>query len=456
MIILGVVSSLLYAVLAFIAYHYQTSATTPWGGSFKAILLVINMLLVVVYWFAFISVKSVNGKSIIKIIFLFSAVFSVIMIFTPPIGSADVYNYAYRARINTVYDENPYIVATGEHSGDMFYDFSPKEWNYLTMQYGPFWTSVSILFSNITKNSFFWNVFIYKLLALVSFFGVAFLLRKILQKFNPGMEMKGLFLYLWSPIIIFEAINNAHNDMFMMFVVVFAIYLLMKKWYILAAIMLLLSILTKYIPLLILPVFVFYIFRDIQETRKKVNFVWVSGILAIIISVIFYLPFWEGIKTFNGLFEQSKIFTYANFSLFPGIIYWVSYVIGSSLSWSRESLSEVARISGLIAFVVLYVWLINNYFRGKFTYYIYYSFMILFVYIFFYLTYLQPWYFIWLIPLATLIDKKYFPQFILICTLAGLLSYTIVMNSLIYVFIFMLIILMSLVTNKNYLLKFLK
>jgi hypothetical protein len=453
---MGVISSFLYAVLAFIAYYYQTSATTPWGFSFKAILLATNLLLIVAYWFAFISIKSVNEKSIIKIIFLFSSVFSLIMLFTPPIGSADVYNYAYRARVGTVYDENPYVVPTGAYSDDMFYNFSPKEWNYLTMQYGPFWTSVSILFSNIAKNNLFWNVFIYKLLALVSFFGVAILIRKILQKFNPDNEVKGLFLYLWSPIIIFEAINNAHNDMFMMFAVIFAIYLLIKKWYVLAAITLLLSILTKYIPLLILPVFIYYVFKEVHETKKRLNFVWATGILAVIISTLFYFPFWEGTRTLNGLFEQSKIFTFANFSLFPGIIYWVLYVIGQSFSWTREFLSDIARVSGLTAFVVLYIWLIKNYFKGKYTDYIYYSFMILFVYIFFYLTYLQPWYFIWLISLAVLIDRKYFPQFIFICTLAGLLSYTIVMNSLIYVFIFLFIILVSLITNKNYLLKFLK
>jgi alpha-1,6-mannosyltransferase len=451
---MGVGVSFLYAVFSFIAYYFQTSATTPWSGAFKIILLATNLLLVLTYWLAYKSAKTFGDKGILKIIYLFSVVFCLIMIFTPPIGSADVYNYVYRARVNTVYNENPYTVATGEYANDIFYNFSPKEWNYLTMQYGPFWTSVSIAFSNFTGDNFFWNVFIYKLLAVFSFFGTGVLLKKILEKNNPRTVIQNMLLYLWSPIIIFEAVNNAHNDMFMIFLVVFSMYLLIKKWYILSAIVLLLAVLTKYIPLLIVPVFLIYVFNQIQDTKKRRNFIWLTGVLVLLVVIFYYLPFWDGFRIFNGLLEQSKISTYANYSLLPAFVYWLLYSVGTLFLNVGELAAEVARAFGLVAFATIYLWLLRRCAKKGATDYLQYSFMALFAYVFIYLTYLQPWYLIWLIPLVLLTNKKYYPHFIFLCTLTGLLSYTIVMNSLIYVAIFAILILLSIVRGKNYLLEF--
>ena len=447
---MGALTCLLYTALAFIAYFYQTSSTTPWGYAFRIFLLLINLFLALAYWVTFKTAKSSNGKSIGRIIILFSIAFSLILILIPPMGSADVYNYTYRARVQTVYNENPYIAATENYTDDMFYNFSPKEWNYLTMQYGPLWTSISIGFSSIAKDSFFWNIFLYKLLALFSFFGTAYFIRKILQIINPDKEARGLFLFLWNPLVLFEAINNAHNDMFMIFIVVAAIYLLIKKKYFIALLVLLLSVLLKYITLILVPIFLFFILKDIPQLRKKVKFILKTGISAVAIIVLFYIPFWEGPEIFNGLFQQSQIFTFFNFSLFPGLIFGMAYLIGNNLSWSYDLLSDISRYFSLVAFIFLYFWQIKNYIQNKSRDFIYYTFLALFVYVIFYLTYLQPWYFIWLISLAILVEKKYFLQFIFICTLAGFLSYTIIMNSLIYILIFIVLLFTSFIVKRNY------
>lgn len=451
---LGVGVSLLYSIFSFIAFYYQSSATTPWSFSFKVILLATNLLLFLTYWLSLRTIKSIDENRILKIIYIFSFVFCLIMIITPPIGSADVYNYAYRARVQTVYQENPYIVATGEYPDDMFYNFSPKEWNYLTMQYGPFWTSISIFFSEITRGSFFWNIFLYKILALVSFFGSAVLVNKILKDNKSKIIVPSMLLYLWSPIVVFEAVNNAHNDMFMVFLLILGIYLLKKKWYLLSMIVLLLSILVKYISLLIVPIFLIYIFKTVNNSKKRSKILVQCGILSIAFIILFYLPFWDGLEIFRGLWEQSKINTYANFSLLPAVVYWIIHVVTTGFPISIETISKIARVFGFIFFILGYLWVIKSYIKNKAETFLEYCFMTILIYVFFYLSYLQPWYLVWVIPLAIITERKYSSQFIFLCTLAGLLSYNIIMNSLIYVSIFAIIILVSLVSRKNYIMKF--
>jgi len=452
---MGALTCLLYAALAFIAYFYQTSSTTPWGYAFKIFLLLTNLLLVLTYWVTFRSSDYTKEKNVGKIIIAFSIAFSIILIMTPPMGSADVYNYTYRARVQTVYDENPYIVATENYTDDMFYNFSPKEWNYLTMQYGPFWTSISIGFSNVAKDSFFWNIFLYKLLAVLSFYGAAYFIWKILKRTNPEKRVQGLFLFLWNPLILFEAINNAHNDMFMIFIVVAAIYLLLKKKYFFSILVLLLSILLKYITLILVPIFLLYIFKNIPQLKERVKFFLKTGISVAIITGLLYVPYWEGFEIFKGLFQQSQIFTFFNFSLFPGLVFGMAYLVGSNYSWSYDLISNISRYFGLAAFVLLYFWQMKNYVQDKSRDFVYYIFLVLFIYVIFYLTYLQPWYFIWLISLAILIEKKYFTQFIVVCTLAGFLSYAIIMNSLIYIIILIILLFASFVAKKNYFVDFL-
>ncbi|MBU2229222.1 hypothetical protein KJ810_02330 [Patescibacteria group bacterium] len=455
LVIMGSLTCLLYAALAFIAYFYQISSIPPRGYAFKTFSLLINLLLVLAYWVTFKTANKKNEKNIGKIVVLFSVVFSTIMILIPPIGSADVYNYTYRARVKTVYNENPYIVATENYSDDMFYNFSPKEWNYLTMQYGPLWASISIGFSNIAQDSFFWNIFLYKLLALFSFFAGACFLRKILQMISPDKKIGGLFLYLWNPLILFEAVNNAHNDMLMISIVLAAIYFLLKKKYSTSLLVLLLSVLLKYITLVIVPVFLYFVLKNIPQLSKKVKFVLKTGIAVIIVTTLFYIPFWEGAEIFKGLFQQTQLSTFFLFSLFPSLVFAIAYLVGSYFSWSYDLLTDISRYFGLGAFIVVYFWQIKNYVKDKSKNFIYYSFLILFAYIIYYVSYLQPWYLVWLIPIAILVDKKYFLQFIFILTLAGLLSYIVLVNSLIYILIFVIILILSVITKKNYFQNFL-
>ncbi|MFA6392169.1 MAG: hypothetical protein WCW66_05515 [Patescibacteria group bacterium] len=450
-IILGILTYLLYVVLVYSSFYYQINATNsiiPWGYNKQIFFILISIGLIVLYWLAYKSIKNTK-ENIKKIVILFSILFSITFIIAPPIGSADVYNYAYRARVKTVYEQNPYLVATENYPDDLFYNFSPKEWNFMTMQYGPLWASVSIGFSKIAGDNFFWNIFLYKLLALLSFFGSAYLINRILKITNPGKSLQGALLYLWNPLILFETINNAHNDILMIFIVLLAVYLVLKKKYIPSLLVLLLSVLLKYITILLVPVFLYFILKNFQKKGDKMKLVLKAGCLAVIIIVLFYFPFWDGIRTFNGIFQQSQIFSFLNFSLLPGFVFGISYVVGSNYSWSYDTLSMISRNVGLVTFVLFYIYQHSKMLITRNIDLIFYVFLILLSYILLAVTYLQPWYFIWLIPLAVLMDRKYFPHFIAISSVVGLISYAFLVTSLVYMLTFIIVVFIAIISRKD-------
>jgi len=456
-IFLGVGASVLYALLAYIPFGFDAHAIPPAGKNIMIYFLLINLGLWSIYLLAFQNIKKqIDSRSLVKLIVLFTVVFSIILILLPSIGSADIFNYIFRARVFTVYGENPYLVATENFSHDLFYHFSPKEWNNLLMQYGPLWTGISIGFSFIAKDSFFWNQFLYKLLAVMVNFGILYFVWCILSLIKPDYRIKGLFLYAWSPLILFEVVNNAHNDMVMIFLVVAAIYFFLRKKYLTSLVLLLLSVLVKYITLFLFPVFLIFLFKEVVGKKERIRLFGKTSIVLLVIIFLSYFPFWEGWQTFQGIFQQSRLISFMNLSLFPSFTFGGTYLLGNFFSWSYDIMMQIVRIFGVLVFLAFYLWQLRLLVKNKNSQdFIYRIFLVLFIYTIYAVFSLQPWYFLWILPLAVLIDKKYFLHFIFFITLIGLFSYTFVVISILFVLIFVLLLFLSFFTKGRYFTSFL-
>jgi hypothetical protein len=62
---------------------------------------------------------------------------------------------------------------------------------------------------------------------------------------------------------------------------------------------------------------------------------------------------------------------------------------------------------------------------------------------------LQPWYFVWLVPLAVLINRKYSPHFIAIVSVVGLISYAFMLTSILYMLAFIIIVIIAIISRKD-------
>ncbi|AEG60221.1 hypothetical protein V6C32_05835 [Desulforamulus ruminis] len=329
-----------------------------------------------------------------KSILGWTAVFTLILVLTFPFACQDVFYYMSTGRLQSFYQVNPYLTSARQISGwssDPF--LSSTGWGFLTSVYGPLWTAISGWTVSLAGNHFYPALFLFKLLAgLVHLFNTALVgltARKI--NLNPAQAM---LIYGWNPLLLFELPGHAHNDALLLTFLILAVYALSTVRGIFTLPGLILAALIKYTPVLLIPHFALWLY---QKGRQQA-LLWGSLLSLGVISLTFY-PYWEGLKTLEGLNRQINFYSIKSlhalisailYQLFPGypkeiLFYGISLGLSCLFLalllrdlWQQRS--HPASLGHLmnsgIWILVLYLLLANKWF--------------------------QPWYLAWLVPLAAL------------------------------------------------------
>jgi hypothetical protein len=118
--------------------------------------------------------------------------------------------------------------------------------------------------------------------------GILFIGRKLLIVLNK--DPKWIFWYFLNPFIIIELVGNLHFEGVMLFFLIWAIYLLIKRNWLASAFVLALSISVKLIPLLFLPVLYQWFIekKGAKKQWKRLVFYYIITISTFIIS---FTPF---------------------------------------------------------------------------------------------------------------------------------------------------------------------
>lgn len=149
--------------------------------------------------------------------------------------------------------------------------------------YPPLHQGIFYLTAWLSGVNLIWNIIILKLLILTADIGTYVLSGKILT--HLGISIHQRFLYFLNPLVIIEGTGNVHCEGVMVFFLVLAIYASMKNQWILTSLWLSLSVVTKLIPVLFLPLFV-----QKFSGSKKILFVFLFCSLCILT----YLPLMYG------------------------------------------------------------------------------------------------------------------------------------------------------------------
>ncbi|MGB5237774.1 MAG: glycosyltransferase family 87 protein [Flavobacteriaceae bacterium] len=113
--------------------------------------------------------------------------------------------------------------------------------------------------------------------------GILYFGRKLLKNLNKSPHL--IFWYFLNPLIIIELTGNLHFEGVMFFFFVWSLFLLSKKNWWGAAILLALSIQIKLVPLIFLPLFLFYF-----NWKKLILFYCVTTLTVLIVLWPFYIP----------------------------------------------------------------------------------------------------------------------------------------------------------------------
>lgn len=398
----GIIMEALFALLALIEFPlrmiFQDYSISPRNGIILGYLAAIFIGLFIIYFLSYKNLKKnpVLLQNKFKIIVFFFILFQLTLLFIPPIGSADVYNYVFRTKVLTHYHENPYLVPAGNFPDDNLAMHAQQGGGGNPLIYGPFWLLISILPTILSGGTVFWGSLSFKAVAILFNAGTLYLIFKILEKIKPEKKYLGAFLYALNPFLLFEIANNGHNDIAMVFFVILSIYLFIQEKYYLGLSFLTLSVLVKFISLILVPIYALMIMNKKIGFFKKSSAVLISILIFFTIVYSSYMLAGGNIKIISGVSKQASLYAVTYMSPLP-------FLIELTTNISQKSIKQL----GALFFIIIYFFLTLKIFALKKNSpinLIKYSFFAFFLYILVGNTSLLPWYFLWLMPLIILLS----------------------------------------------------
>lgn len=244
----------------------------------------------------------------------FIVFFHLIMLLIPTVLSTDIFDYIRHGRIFAVYGENPLTVPATFFSQDPF--FTMGGWVGTGSVYGPLHVYISGALALISGDSVGANFFIFKAFYIAMNLVNVGLIWKITARVSPGNQLRAAVLYGFNPFILVLVAANAHNDILMVTLVLAGIYSYMKQRQLVGVLLLTLATLVKFVTLPILLVYAALIIRQESGRRRRLVMALAAAAIAGGMTVVSYLPLWEGTQTFNYL---TTVGSKTNFTL-PGLV----------------------------------------------------------------------------------------------------------------------------------------
>ncbi|MDN3352980.1 hypothetical protein [Actinomadura sp. DC4] len=128
----------------------------------------------------------------------------------PPVGSADHLNYAAYGRM-AVTGNDPYATTARSLPADPVAR-AVQDWRDTPTVYGPIATAQETFASLIGGTSVRLTVFVMSLTNALAFLAVGLLLYRTARG-DPGRELRAALLWTANPLLLFELVGGAHNDL---------------------------------------------------------------------------------------------------------------------------------------------------------------------------------------------------------------------------------------------------
>lgn len=228
--------------------------------------LIFALILAGLFYFYFRQKEELNKK---KIIF-FAVMFQIIVFFSYPVLSTDIFSYILSDRIAVVYHQNVWQTRPDRFKTDPYFRLS--DWTDQTRIYG----GVNQIFysaaTSLSGNGYVENIISHKAVVLI------FVMLTLLL--IPAAVV------FWNPLFIIETVGSGHNDIIMLFFTVLSLKLLNKDKTLLSALALGLATQVKTVPALL---FVFLAIKLFSDLKIKKLLIFVSTYLATVLVVYYFM-----------------------------------------------------------------------------------------------------------------------------------------------------------------------
>lgn len=323
---------------------------------------------------------------------------ALLMIFFYPLTSTDIYDLTFRAHI-TSRGGNPLTAIPFDFryypdgSKDQLYAF--VAWFNDPSPYGPAWEALAALASRFAGADLLTNLFAFKLIALLSLTACVALVVAIARQIGRP-PLRAYYIFAASPLVLFDAIGNGHNDLTLVAALLLGIFLLLRGWVWAALPAFAIGVLIKFIPLLLLPLVLIYVLRRWGWANAAYH-ITIGAVTSLALVVAFYAPFWSGWQTIAPL-QRTALFT--NSLAAAGV------EAANFFGVARSPARTVALGLAALFTVTLIAWQMRRLWQTAAaqldTAFIESSADVLLYFAAFALAWWQPWYFLWTLPFLAL------------------------------------------------------
>ncbi len=251
-------------------------------------------ILWIIYIIIILNIEKIKNN---KFIFKYILILSLLTIFATNNLSYDIYNYIFSARILVFYQKNPYLYKPLDFPHDDWLRFMHNI-DSISL-YGTLWVFISSIFYIFGLNKLALTIFLFRLLSILGFILLFFSL------FNTSKDKKQVFLTVLNPFLIIELAINSHNDSWMLWPLILAVFFLKKgkKYIIISSILLLISSQFKMPSIIVIPIFLIKAFFDLLKLKKdtifyKIKKIYVKNIELLVSLSFFALLFYSRSKYF--------------------------------------------------------------------------------------------------------------------------------------------------------------
>lgn len=332
-----------------------------------------------------------------------TAAAGLILVFLPRLFSKDVLSYIMYGRAFGAYGLNPYT--TDPVNVQFDFNFRLIDWHYAGSVYGPVWTLLCTAlykFLSPLVSTHIWGYIVgFRLLALAFHLGNVVLIWRILGRIRLREQVAGTIFYAWNPLALIEFAGNTHNDVALIFFLLAAILASTYRRVVLTALFLALSVLTKFITLLIIPAYLLLLWRQLGGGRPAIRAIGLTALTGAVAFVVLWAPFAAALRHPLFLIGSSAASAYDNSLL--EVAYWgLRHLLGAFLppAQGSELANMFVKAVGRITFLVIWLYLTwrtrdtQSWLDG--------AYWMLFAYLFLATPWFWPWYVSWLVALAPL------------------------------------------------------
>ena len=331
--------------------------------------LVFSLVLVamlVAYAAVLAAVRSLPLRAIVIVV----VALHLILLLSPPMQLTDLFNYLGYARLGALHHLNPYTHVIRQELFDPVFGFS--SWHNLRSPYGPLFIALTYPLALVSLPIAYWAV---KLATVVLALTVVALVGQIARQLGRDPRFPVAFVAL-NPIFLIYAVEGFHNDFFMLAPMLGAVSLVLARRDRSAGAVLMLAVAVKFTAIIILP----FLLVPAHTRPRRVQVLIGAAASAVPLLVLDLALF--GLSLPN-LSQQSTLLTGFSISNVFGLLLGVG---GTPL------LLKIAAVG--VVLVVAHQFYRNRDWIGGAGW----STLALIAS----LSWLMPWYVVWLLPLAAL------------------------------------------------------